>query len=119
MKSITPAFPSTETDHLKAPGTILRIYELFVRTTYDDLEGGSSSHLNTRDDNRADGPSRAILTSIDEFTGATKKHGANLLGDSPKHFTQAQESSVRVLFIWNFQKLMAVTGRNPVDYRPP
>jgi hypothetical protein len=96
MKSITPAFPSTESDHLEAPGTILRIYELFVRTTYD-FEGDSSSHLNTRDDNRTDGPSRAILTSIHEFTGATKKHGVNLLGDSPKHLTQ--ESSVRALFI--------------------
>lgn len=97
MKSITPVFPSTESDHHKAQGTILRIYELFVRTTYDDFEGDSSSHFNTQDDNRTDGPSRAILASIDEFTGATKKHGANLLGDSPKYFTQ--ESSVRALFI--------------------
>jgi len=88
MKSTTPVLSSVESDHLAALGSILRIYELFVRTTCDDFEPASSLHHNVQDDSRTDSPSRTIFTCIDEFTEATKQHGANLLRDPPKHFTQ-------------------------------
>lgn len=96
MKSTTLAYQSTESDRLRASSTVLRIYELFVRTTYNDFEEAPSSHLSSCDDNKTDGPSRAILTHMDLFARATKRHGANLLGDSSKHFTQ--ELAVRALF---------------------
>jgi hypothetical protein len=97
MKSTNAAFSSKESYHLTAQSTILRIYELFVRTTYDGFEETSSIHPNVRDDNRTDGPSNAILNHIYEFTRATKQHGTNLLRDTPKHFTQ--ELSVSGLFV--------------------
>lgn len=96
IKSTTPALSSIEADHLAALGSILRTYELFVRTTCDDFEPASSLHHDMQDDNRTDSPSRTILTCVDEFTRATKQHGANLLRDPPKHFTQGL--SVSALF---------------------
>src|ERR1700760_3490220 len=96
MKSTNTAFSSKESYHLTAQSTILRIYELFVRTTYDDFEETSSMRADVRDDNRTDGPPNAILNHIDEFTRATKQHGMDLLRDTSKHFTQ--ELSVRALF---------------------
>ena len=98
MKSTTAALSSKEPHHLAAQRTILRIYELFVRTTYDDFEETSSMRLDVPDDKRTDSSSNVILNHIDEFTRATKQHGTNLLRDIPKHFTQ--DLSVRVLFIW-------------------
>jgi len=97
MKSTTAEFPSKDSHHLAAQSTILRIYELFVRTTYDDFEDTSSMLPSVPDDNTTDSPSNAILNHIDEFTRATKQHGTNLLQDTPTHFTQ--ELSVRTLFI--------------------
>ena len=96
MKSTTLAYQSMEPDHFRASSTILRIYELLVRTIYNDFEGASSSQPNSCDDNETDGPSRAILTYMNLFTRAANQHGANLLGDPPKHFTQ--ELAVRALF---------------------
>jgi len=96
MKLTALAYQSTEPDHLRASGTILRLYELSVRTTYNDCEEASSPHPNSCDDNKTDGPSRANLTYMDLFARAVKQHGENLLGDTPKHFTQ--ELAVRALF---------------------
>jgi hypothetical protein len=97
MKSIT-AMPSfTESDRLTAQSTILRIYELFVRTTYDDLWEPSLLHLNERDDNKTDGLSREILTYLDEFTRTVNEHGANILRGTSRHFTQ--DVLVRTLFL--------------------
>jgi hypothetical protein len=114
-KSTTLALPSSQSNHLTALGSIFRIYELFVRTTYDGLDP-ASLHQNAQDDNRTDSSSHTILTYIDEFTKATKNHGANLLRNPPKHFNQ--ELSVRALFTRDSQKLIVVTGRNSADYRP-
>ena len=97
MKSTTAAFLSKESHHLTAQITILRIYELFLRTIYDGFEDTSLMLLSVPDDNSTDSPSDAILNHIDEFTRTTKQHGTNLLRDTPKHF--AQELSVRALFI--------------------
>lgn len=117
MKSTSAAFPPKEPRHLTAQRTILRIYELFVRTTYDDFEETSSMRLDVRDDNKTDSPSNTILDRIDELARATKQQGTNLLRDATKHLTQ--ELSVRVLFIWKLLRLTAVTGGNSADYRTP
>jgi hypothetical protein len=92
------AFSLKGPHRLTAQTTILRIYELFVRTTYDDFEETSSMRFDVPDDSRIDNPSNTILDRIDEFTGATKQHGTNLFRDTPKHFTQ--ELSVSTLFVW-------------------
>jgi hypothetical protein len=92
------AFLPKETHHLMAQRTVLRIYELFVRTTYDDFEETSSMGLDVPDNNRTDNPSNTILERIDEFTGAIKQHGMNLLRDTPKHSTQ--ELPVSTLLVW-------------------
>jgi hypothetical protein len=97
MKSTTATFPVKESHHLIAESTILRIYELFVRTTYDDSEETSSMRANVPDDNRTDSPSSTILDRIDEFTRAINQRGVNLLRDIPNHFSQ--ELSVRTRFI--------------------
>lgn len=95
MKSTTSALPFTESDQVTAQSTILRIYELFVRTTYDDFEEMHSLRLNVQDNTRTDAQSNPILTCMDEFTRAANQHGVKILRDTPKHFTQ--ELSVRVL----------------------
>jgi hypothetical protein len=95
MKSTT-ALPSfTESDHFTTKSTILRIYELFVRTTY---EGPS---LNVRDDNKTDGLSREVLTYLDDFTRAVKEHGAKILilRETSRHFTKHE--LVRTFFSVN------------------
>jgi len=97
MKSTTAAFPPKESYHLTAESTILCIFELFVRTTYDDFNDTSSMHPNVPDDNRTHSISDTILNRIDEFISAINQHGANLLRDIPKHFSQ--ELSVSALFI--------------------
>lgn len=93
MKSTTSTFPTTDLDHVTALRTLFHIYELTLRSIFDDVEEASLLHLNMRDDNAIDSPSRAILTSMNELTRATKQHGANLVGNLPKYFTQ--ELSVR------------------------
>jgi hypothetical protein len=100
MKSSTAALPFTESDRLDrltAQGTILNMYELFVRTIYDDLENTTSMRLDMGSDNNTDNPSHAILTAMDEFINAINQYGANLLRDTPRHLTQ--EFSVRTLSI--------------------
>jgi len=97
MKSTTATFPVKESHHHMAEITILRIYELFVRTTYDDSDETSSMRPNVPDDNRTDSPSSTILDRIDEFTRAINQRGTNLLRDVPNHFSQ--ELSVRTRFI--------------------
>jgi len=88
MKSTTTALPFIDSDQSTAQGTILRIYELFVRTTYHDFGEPSSLHFIKRDDNKTDNSSHAILTCVDDFTKVTSQHGANLLRETPKRFTQ-------------------------------
>jgi hypothetical protein len=88
MKSTTTAFPPKELHHLTAESTILCIFELFVRTTYDDFNDTSSLRPNVPDDNRIDSLSNTILNRIDEFMKVIHQHGANLLQDIPKHFSQ-------------------------------
>ena len=97
MKSATAAFPPKESHHLTAESTILCIFELFVRTTYDDFNDTSSMRPNVPDDNRTDSLSNTILNRIDEFMRIINQHGTNLLRDIPKHFPQ--ELSVSTLFI--------------------
>ena len=97
MKSTTAAFSSKESYHLTAESTILRIFELFVRTTYDDLNDTSSMRSNVPDDNRIDSLSNTILNRMDEFIRVVHEHGADLIQDIPKHFSQ--ESSVSALVI--------------------
>lgn len=79
-----------------AEGTILGIFELFVRSTYDDCIDTSSMRPNIPSDSRTDTLSNTILNRIDEFMRVVNQHGANLLRDVPKHFSQ--ELSVRALF---------------------
>ena len=88
------AFLPKEPSHCAAQSTVLRIYELFVMTTYDNFEDTSSMRLDVPDNNRTDNPSNTILDRIDEFTGATKQHGMNLFRDTPKHFTQELSVSI-------------------------
>ena len=97
MKSTTAAFPPKESYHLTAESTILCIFELFVRTTYNDFNDASPMRPNVPDDNRADSLSNTILNRIDEFMRVINQHGAKLLRDIPKQFSQ--ELSVSVLFI--------------------
>jgi hypothetical protein len=52
---------------------------------------------NVPGDNRTDNLSNTILNRIDEFMEVINQHGANLLQDVPKHFSQ--ELSVSALFI--------------------
>lgn len=96
MKSRTSAFPPKESRHLTVESMILRIFELFVRITYDDFNDTSSIRPNVLDDNRNDSLSNTILNRIDEFTRVINQHGANLLRDIPKHFSR--ELSVSVFF---------------------
>lgn len=103
MKSTTSAFSPKESPHFTAESMILRIFELFVRTTCDDFNDPSSIRPNVLDDNRTDSLSNTILDRLDEFIRAINQHGANLLRDIPKHFSQ--ELSVSALFI---MKLPAV-----------
>jgi hypothetical protein len=97
MKSTAAAFPPKESYHLTAESTILCIFELFVRTTYDDFNDTSSMRPNVPGDNRIDCLSNTILNRIDEFMRFINQHGANLLRDIPKKFSQ--ELSVSALFI--------------------
>jgi hypothetical protein len=97
MKSTIAAFPPKESHHLTAESTILSIFELFVRTTYGDFNDTSSMRPNVPGDNRTDNLSNTILNRIDEFMEVINQHGANLLQDVPKHFSQ--ELSVSALFI--------------------
>ncbi|KAH9969750.1 P-loop containing nucleoside triphosphate hydrolase protein [Russula dissimulans] len=97
MKSTTAALPSTESVHPTAQSTILRIYELFVRTTYHHFEEPSSLHFNARDDSRTDNPSHAVLTRVDEFTKITSQHGANLLREAPKGFTRDLSAEIQLI----------------------
>lgn len=97
MKSPTAAFPPKDSQHLTAESTILCIFELFVRTTYDDFNETSSMRPNVPDDNRIDSLSNTILNRIDEFMRFINQHGTNLLRDIPKKFSQ--ELSVSALFI--------------------
>jgi hypothetical protein len=98
MKSTTAAFLFKEPHHLTAQSTILRIYELFVRTIYHGFEDTPSMLLSVPDDNtKTSDASDAILNHIDEFTRATKQHGANLIRDTPRHFTQ--ELSVGAVYV--------------------
>ncbi len=96
MKLRTPAFLPSKPQHLMAESTILRIYELFVRTRYNNFET-SSMRPDLPDDNRTDSLSNTILNRIDEFTKTITQHGTSLLRDTPKHFSQ--ELSVRALLI--------------------
>lgn len=80
-----------------AEGTILGIFELFVRSTYDDYIDTSSMRPNMPSDSRTDTLSNTILNRIDEFMRVINQHGANLLRDIPKHFSQ--ELSVSAPFI--------------------
>ena len=88
MKSTTPMPLFTESDHLIAQTTILRIYELFVRTTYYDILEPSVLDPNARDDNKMDSPSREVLTYLDDFNKTVNEHGASILRETPRHFTQ-------------------------------
>ena len=97
MKSTAAAFPPKESHHLTAESTILCLFELFVRTTYDDFNDTSSMRSNIPADNRTDNLSNTILNRIDEFMRVINQHGANRLRDIPKHFSQ--ELSVSALFI--------------------
>jgi hypothetical protein len=85
----------TESDHLTAQTTILRIYEVFVRTTYYDIWEPSLLDLNARDDTKMDSPSREVLTYLEEFTKTINEHGANIPREISKHF--AQDILVRML----------------------
>ena len=95
MKSTIGTSLFTDSGHLTVQGTILRIYELFVRTTCDDFWEPPLLHLNARDDNKTDGLSCQILIHLDEFTRTINEHGANLLRESSGHFTQ--DLLVRIL----------------------
>jgi len=103
MKSTIAAFPPKESHRLMAESTILRIFELFVRTTYDDFNDTSSMRPNASDDNRTDSLSNMILNRVHEFMRIIHRHGADLLRDIPKHFSQ--DLSVSALLI---QKLATV-----------
>ena len=99
MKSTTPAaFPPKESQHLTPKSTVLSIFELFVRTTYG-FNDTSSGHMrpNVLDDNRIDSLSNTILNRIDEFMKVIHQHGANILQDLPKLFSQ--DLPVSALFI--------------------
>jgi len=116
MKSTTAAFPPKESHHLTAESTNLLIFELFVRTTYDS-NNMSSIRPNVPDDNRTTSLSDTILNRVDELMRVINQHGANLLRDAPKHFSQ--ELSVSALLYRSFLQLTAVAGGNSADYRPP
>ena len=97
MKSTSAAFPLKESHHLTAETSVLRIFELFVRTTYDDFNDTSSTRPKLRDDNRIDDLSDTILNRIDGLIRLINQHGVNILRDTPKHFSQ--EFSVGAPFI--------------------
>jgi hypothetical protein len=96
MKSTIGTSLLTDSGHFTVQSTILRIYELFVRTTCDDFWEPSLLDLNAQDDNKTDGLSREIFIYLDEFMRTINEHGANLLRETSGHFTQ--ELLVRMLF---------------------
>jgi hypothetical protein len=91
MKSATAPPSFTESD-FPTKSTILRIYELFVRTTYEERS------LNARDDTKTDGLSREVLTYLDDFTRTINEHAAKILilRETSSHFTKYE--LVRTLF---------------------
>ena len=97
MKSTTAAFPPKESHHLTAESTILYIFELFVRTTYDDFNDTPTIRPNVPGDNRTDSLSSTILNRVDELMSVINQHGENLLRNIPKHFSQ--ELSVSASFV--------------------
>ncbi|KAI9508874.1 midasin nuclear AAA ATPase [Russula earlei] len=92
MKSMTAALPLSESDYLVAQNTMLRIYELFVRTTCRDFETSSLLSNGSEDSSTGD-PSHTILTCIEAFTTVTGLHGADLLRETPKYFTRELSQS--------------------------
>lgn len=99
--------PLEESDYRAARNTILRTYELFVRTkVYEDVGEQPSLHLNAGSNNKVEGPSHPILACIDEFVRCTNEHGIKLLRDIPENFNQ--QPSVRMIFI----RILAVADSN-------
>ena len=99
--------PLKESDYNTARNTILRVYELFVRTkVYDDFGEQLPLRLDTGGAITVESPSHPILACIDEFVRCTNDHGIKLLRDIPENFTQ--HSSVRTILI----RILAVTDSN-------
>ena len=99
--------PLEESDYHAARNTILRTYELFVRTKiYEDVSEQPSLHFDAGRDNNVESPSHPILACIDEFVRNTNEHGIKLLRDVPEFFDR--HSSVRMILI----RIPAVTDSN-------
>ena len=107
MKMETFRHPPEDSDYHAARNTILRAYELFVRTkVYEDVGKHPSLHFDAGSDDKAESPSHPILAYIDEFVRNTNEHGIKLLQDIPEIFNR--HSSVRMIFI----RLPTVTDSN-------
>jgi hypothetical protein len=103
----TSRHPIKESDYHAARNTILRTYELFVRTkVYEDVGEQPSLHLDAGSDITMAGSSHPILACIDEFVRNTNEHGIKLLRDIPENCNQ--HTSVRMILI----RKLAVTDNS-------
>ncbi|KAI0270022.1 midasin [Gloeopeniophorella convolvens] len=96
----------TDPDYPAAQKTILRAFELFVRTSaYNTFEGSPVRRPPLRDDDKIAERSSAILSHVDELARMTKSYGVNLLQRAPSLF--GPEASVEIQVIIELLKYIA------------
>ena len=87
-----------ESEYHAARNTILRTFELFVRTkVYEDVGEQPSLHLDAGSGIKVESSSHPILAYIDEFARSTNEHGITLLRDIPENLNR--HSPVRMILI--------------------